>query len=143
MVYSHICEGKDFFQTDPPKCDYIISNPPYSIKSEVMERLFQIGKPFAMLINVQGIFDAEQRFEMFRTHKFELLYLYPRVDYIKPNCDLRTPFQSAYICSNILDKQIEFEYINKVKEIDNEFTTMKENSQNVQMSIFDCYEVEK
>lgn len=30
VIYSHISEGKDFFKMKPPKCDYIISNSPYS-----------------------------------------------------------------------------------------------------------------
>lgn len=34
-----------------PDCDYIISNPPYSLKGEVLKQLYEIGKPFAMLVN--------------------------------------------------------------------------------------------
>ena len=38
-----------------PECDYIISNPPYSKKGEVLERLFSLGIPFAMLVGVAGL----------------------------------------------------------------------------------------
>lgn len=49
VIATHIANGQDFFAIDPPKCDYIISNPPYSLKGEVFERLFQLNIPFAML----------------------------------------------------------------------------------------------
>ena len=32
VIYGHIQTGQDFFQVDVPDCDYIISNPPYSLK---------------------------------------------------------------------------------------------------------------
>ena len=42
VIHSHINEGRDFFKTrlkkDP---DYIVSNPPYSLKTEVLEELFK------------------------------------------------------------------------------------------------------
>ena len=54
VTCSHITnEGGDFFQQVPPKdTDYIISNPPYSLKGEVFERLFKFNVPFAMLVGV-------------------------------------------------------------------------------------------
>lgn len=40
VIATHIQNGDDFFQIDVPRCDYIISNPPYSMKSKVFNRLF-------------------------------------------------------------------------------------------------------
>ncbi|MBU0476311.1 MAG: sugar-phospahte nucleotidyltransferase, partial [Bacteroidetes bacterium] len=59
-IYSHKDNGDDFFQctsvisikTYLAECDYIVSNPPYSLKTEVLKRLFDIEKPFAMLVGV-------------------------------------------------------------------------------------------
>ena len=62
MIHTHIDDGVDFLKTDPPQCDYIISNPPYSKKTEVFDRLMEIEKPFAMLCNFQGMFDNKKRF---------------------------------------------------------------------------------
>ena len=45
VIHSHISEGADFFKVNPPDCDCIISNPPYSLKPEVFERLFSLNKP--------------------------------------------------------------------------------------------------
>lgn len=115
VTYSHIAMGQDFFQVAPPECDYIISNPPYSLKGQVFQRLFEIGHPFAMLINFQGIFDHKERFEMFRKQRIELLWLSPRVNYYS-NDELRkstrVPFQSCYLCQGVCKQQIEFEYLN-------------------------------
>ena len=77
--------------------------------------LYDIGKPFAMLINFQGIFDHRKRFEMFRKNRVEMLWLNPRVDFIKPEGDGKSgvPFQSGYLCSGIFDNQLNFKIIDK------------------------------
>lgn len=115
VVYGHIQTGQDFFHVNVSECDYIVSNPPYSLKNEILKRLYEIGKPFAMLINFQGIFDSKERFQMFKEHKVEMLWLSPRVNYIteRKTCLQGVPFQSGYICSGICEKQLEFEYLIK------------------------------
>ena len=122
VYHSHISDrGGDFFTHEIPDCDYIISNPPYSRKGEVFKRLYEIGKPFAMLINFQGIFDHKGRFELFKNNRVELMYLSPRVNYIKPNQTKATgvPFQSGYLMSGISDEQLIFEYLVKEGEQSN------------------------
>ncbi len=95
----------------------IISNPPYSVKTEVLERLFEIGKPFAMLVGVVGLFESQRRFDMFKNNKFEIMYLNRRVAYFKDYADqkpsLNPPFSSVYVCHKMLPKQIVFEEIQK------------------------------
>ena len=53
VIATHIFNGEDFFDLDY-ECDYIISNPPYTLKTEVLNRLFELDKPFAMLVGVVG-----------------------------------------------------------------------------------------
>jgi len=114
---SHLESGVDFFKTQIPNCDYIISNPPYSCKGEVLNRLFDIKKPFAMLVGVVGLFESQKRFDMFKNNKFEIMYMNRRVayfkDYNEQKPSLNPPFSSVYICSGILPSQIVFEEINK------------------------------
>ena len=83
VIHTHIFDGQDFFEQEVPDCDYIISNLPYSLKGEVFSMLYEIDKPFAMLINFQGIFDHKDRFELFKNHRVEMMWLSPRVNYIK------------------------------------------------------------
>lgn len=100
-----------------PKCDYIISNPPYSLKGQVLQRLFDIGKPFAMLVGVVGLFESQARFNMFKDNDFEIMYFNKRVSYLKESYEvtpsLNPPFSSVYVCKGILPKQIVFETIDK------------------------------
>lgn len=116
VINSHIQYGEDFFEIEND-CDYIISNPPYSLKAEVFERLFKIGKPFAMLVGVVGLFESQKRFEIFRDNDFEIMYMNRRIAYFKDYSEqkpsLNPPFSSVYLCSKILPKQIMFEEIIK------------------------------
>jgi len=53
VIYSHIWLGQDFFDYEPSEpYDYIISNPPFTKKIEVLNRLFQLDKPFAMILGL-------------------------------------------------------------------------------------------
>ena len=117
VILSHIEGGQDFFLYDPEHYDAIISNPPYSEKGRVFERLFALGKPFAMLVGVVGIFESQSRFRMFRDHPFEIMYLNKRVafyeDHINQKPTLNPPFSSVYICSGMLPDRIVFEEIAK------------------------------
>jgi methylase of polypeptide subunit release factors len=107
----------DFFNCDIPNCDYIISNPPYSRKGEVLQKLFDINKPSAMFVGVVGLFESQKRFDMFKSNCFEILYMNRRIayfkDYNEQKPSLNPPFSSVYVCSKMLPKQIVFEEINK------------------------------
>lgn len=76
-----------------------------------------------MLINFQGIFDHRKRFELFKNNRVEMLWLSPRVNYIKPNENKSSgvPFQSGYLCSNILKKQLDFEFLDKSNKSNNTY----------------------
>lgn len=65
----------------------------------------------------EGHFESQKRFEMFREHDFEIMYLNRRVSYFKNYADqkpsLNPPFSSVYVCKGMLPKQIIFEEIQK------------------------------
>ena len=116
----HISTGQDFFKETEHTLvgiDYIISNPPYSLKAEVFERLFDLEIPFAMLVGVVGIFESKRRFTMFKNNEFEIMYFDKRISYFKNYSDqkpsLNPPFSSVYICKDLLPKQIVFEALAK------------------------------
>ena len=116
VILTHKDTGGDFFSTIK-ECDYIVSNPPYSLKTEVLQRLFEIGKPFAMLVGVVGLFESQKRFEMFRDNEFEILYMNRRISYFEDYNDekpkLNPPFSSVYITSKMLPRQVMFAEIDK------------------------------
>lgn len=116
VIHSHIESDKDFFKMETPKdINYIISNPPYSIKYEVFKKLFALNIPFAMLVGVVGLFESQKRFELFKSNKFEIMYFNKRVSYFKNYSDqkpsLNPPFSSVYVTSNLLPDKIIFEII--------------------------------
>lgn len=119
VICSHIDDWLDFLKpiTKNFYCDYIISNPPYSLKLEVFKKLFNYWAPFAMLVWVVWLFESQRRFEMFRDNEFEIMYFNRRVSYFKNYDDqkpsLNPPFSSVYLCSWILPEKIMFEEIKK------------------------------
>ena len=110
VTHGHIDDGNDFFERDDlNEYDAVVSNPPYSKRQEVLEHLFASGVPFAMILNYNGLFDNRARWEMFKRNKFELLIPQGRIHFFNDTCAGKAPqFQSIYVCSGILDKQIEF-----------------------------------
>ena len=118
VLNTHIDNSEDFFKFEPPSdIDFIISNPPYSLKYEVFSRLFELRTPFAMLAGVVGLFESQKRFTMFKNNDFEIMYFDKRISFFKSYEDqkpsLNPPFSSVYICKDFLPKQIVFERILK------------------------------
>lgn len=122
VLNTHISDGNDFLKihnefVKDKKIDYIISNPPFSLKSEVFEILFRLKIPFAMLVGVVGLFESQRRYNVFSRNEFECMYFSKRVSFIKFKDGVRVksnpPFSSIYLCHKILPKQIVFEEIIK------------------------------
>lgn len=70
-----------------------------------------------MLVGVVGLFESQKRFNMFKTHDFEIMYMNKRISYFKDYAEqkpsLNPPFSSVYVCKDILPKQIVFEEVDK------------------------------
>lgn len=118
VITTHLGNGQDFFTYEPNEhYDYIISNPPYSLKNEVFARLFALKKKFAMLVGVVGVFESQKRFNLFRENDFEIMYMNKRIAYFKSFSDqkpsLNPPFSSVYITSGVLPEKIVFEEVIK------------------------------
>lgn len=112
VICSHIEDGKDFFLYEPEEpYDAIISNPPWSKKDLIYERLFKIGKPWAMLVGMNGLFDSKKRFNMFREHGCQVLVPDGRTKFIGRTDGklFAPPFQAVYVCWHLLLETICFE----------------------------------
>lgn len=110
---SHIDnKDEDFFNYEPFEWDIIVSNPPYSIRNNILKRAFSFGKPFALLMNTNGLFDSQIRWDLFSQNDFSLFYLKGRVNYMKEFGKVEKsspPFQSAYITSGLFKAKIIFD----------------------------------
>lgn len=111
VVFSHISQGKDFFEYEPKTYDYIISNPPFSNRQKILKRLYELGKPFAMLMNNNGLFDNSARYKLFQENGVQLLVIHGRTAFTNlVTGQTGTPaFQSLYVCHNFLPNDIVFD----------------------------------
>lgn len=111
VTYSHIETGTDFFEIeDLETYDAIVSNPPFSKRQMILDRLFRSKVPFAMIMNFNGLFDSKARWELFKNNQFELLVPCGRMKYFNESCKGNSPnFQSIYVCSGMLPRQITFD----------------------------------
>lgn len=115
MIRSHIDDGKDFFEYEPDNYDVIVSNPPFSIKDQILKRLYELDKPFAVLLPLNSL-QGKNRYQYFK-NGIQLLSFDERIGY--HNCDNMTkpiegsPFATAYFCRNVLPKDLIVEHLNK------------------------------
>lgn len=110
VVYGHIDTGQDFFSFKKPQGEIVVSNPPFSKRNEIFERLYEMDIPFALVINFNGLFDSKSRAKMLNEGNVQLLIPYGRMKFIhKDKGYLNSPnFQSVYVCNKLLDRQIVF-----------------------------------
>ena len=75
--------GKDFLNVKNwgvPPCDYIITNPPYSLKNEFLAQCYSLQKPFALLLPLTT-FETKRRQALFREHGVEVIFLPKRINF--------------------------------------------------------------
>lgn len=110
VAYGHIETGQDFFDYREPQGEIVVSNPPFSKRDAIFERLYELQVPFALVMNFNGLFDSRKRANLFRANRVELLVPRGRMRFIhKDRGQLNAPnFQSVYVCNGVLDKQITF-----------------------------------
>ena len=115
VAHSHIEDGIDFFGIENfTEYDAVVSNPPYSRREEILEKLYMKKIPFALILNSNGLFDSRKRWELFRDNEIQILVPSGRIHFFNDKTSENCPnFQSIYVCSGILDKQIEFAEMEK------------------------------
>lgn len=105
----------DFFDWQPDRFDVIVSNPPFSIKDGILQRLYEIGKPFAVLLPMNSL-QGMKRYEMFR-RGVQLLAFDQRIGFHNMLSMDRTvevtPFATAYFCRGVLPRSLILEHIEK------------------------------
>jgi hypothetical protein len=120
VIRSSLKDGKDFFEYEPSEYyDIIISNPPFSKKDKVIERLYQLEKPFAILLPLNSL-QGKKRFKYF-VGGIQMLSFDGRICYHTngnfKNYTKGNHFASAYFCKNVLPEKLILE---ELKEYDRE-----------------------
>jgi hypothetical protein len=108
VVASDILTGQNFFDYQPLTFDAIVTNPPYSIKFDWLERCYELGKPFALLVPVEMIGAAAAQ-RLMKRHGCEQLLLDKRVNFempIKGEDDSSAQFPTFWLCWKMLPNPI-------------------------------------
>lgn len=111
VIASHIDNGENFFEYEPKEYyDYIISNPPFSIKDDILKRLFELKKPYAMLLPLP-VLQGQKRFPYIKN--CEALIFDKRINYYKDiekkEIQKGVSFASIYLCKDFLPESLIFE----------------------------------
>ena len=107
VIYSHIWNGQDFFEYEPTEqYDYIISNPPFTKKLAVLDRLYKLNKPFAMVMGLP-ILNYQEVGEFFLDKPLQLLIVDKKVSFDGNTAS----FNNSYFCRDMLPRDIIFEHL--------------------------------
>ena len=113
VIYSHIQFEQDFFSYEPKEYDIIISNPPFSLKDEIIKRLYELNKPYAILLPLPSL-QGQTRFPYIKD--CEALIFDKRINYYKDKSKTEVQkgvsFASFYLCRNFLPEKLIFEKLN-------------------------------
>ena len=115
VIYTHIDNGENFFYYEPEEeYDVIISNPPFSCKDAVLQRLFELNKPYAMLLPIPTL-QGQTRFPFMKDIQY--LGFDKRINYYRDALMTKTQdgvsFGSCYICRDFLPKDLIIEELIK------------------------------
>ena len=101
-------EDIDFFIDPSFNYDILISNPPYSIKAKVFERLAAIDKPFMMLVPVATM--TKLYLKKYFKYKIQIIIPERRIQFVKNGIQTdRCYFDTVWLCYKMdFDKDIIF-----------------------------------
>lgn len=111
VIATHIDNGQNFFYYEPEEhYDLIISNPPFSIKDDIIKHLYELNKPYAILLPIPSL-QGQKRFPYMKD--CQALIFDKRINYYmtaeKTQVQKGVSFGSFYLCRNFLPKDLIFE----------------------------------
>lgn len=74
----------DFLLDKPIHWDCIITNPPFSLKQQFLERCYKLGTPFALLLPLTTL-ETARRQKLFRDYGVEIICMPKRINFETPN----------------------------------------------------------
>ena len=83
-IGSDILTDWDFLKDEMPVYDFIITNPPYSIKHKFIARCYALGKPFALLMPLTAL-ETEYRQSLYSRHGLQIILMPKRINFETPS----------------------------------------------------------
>ena len=84
VIGTDILHGYDFLRWAPERFDCIVTNPPYSLKNEFLERCYELRKPFALLLPLTTL-ETRRRQRLFKEYGVEIIVLPKRINFETPS----------------------------------------------------------
>ena len=101
----------DFLIDEPNfKFDILITNPPYSLKTQFLERAYNLNKPFAFLMPITTL-EGSKRNRLFKQYGIQILVLDKRVNFIIDKNN--SWFNTSWFCWHLLPKDLIFSEIKR------------------------------
>ncbi len=113
VKHTHIKNGEDFLTYEPDfEFDAIITNPPYNIKREWIQKCLDHDQPWILLLPNTVIMN---KIVKMNSSKINFLFFSKRIPFFEPNGDKVSPADTLYLAYDILDSNdvIDIEERNK------------------------------
>jgi len=109
VISTDIHSGKDFLKYEPKEYNCIVTNPPFSLKQEFLERAYCLGKPFAFLLPLTTL-ESEKRQKFFHQCGLEIILFNKRINFETPTGEGDGSwFASAWFTNHLnIGKQLNF-----------------------------------
>lgn len=111
VVTSDMITGQNFLEYEPVEhWDCIVTNPPFTLKYEFIERCYELGKPFALLVPVE-VLGAGKAQSLMKANGFEIMLLSRRIDFKMPNAGWSgagSQFPTLWLCWQLLPQPVVF-----------------------------------
>lgn len=118
VIRSDISDGLDFFSYEPPQYDIIVSNPPFTQKDAVLKRLYELEKPFAVLLPLNSL-QSVDRYQFFK-QGIQILAFDKRIGFHNPQSMSKhkkgVSFATAYFCRDILPRDLILEELTEYEK---------------------------
>ena len=106
-IGTDILHGQDFFTYEPGfPYECTITNPPFTVKNEFLERCYALGKPFALLMPINAL-DTSKRQCLYKQHGLEILMLPSQVTFHN-TAGKAARFVCAWFCYKVLPCPLKF-----------------------------------
>jgi len=89
VITSDIKTGQDMFSWQPDEqWDMILTNPPYSLKNEVIEWCYEFEKPFLLLMPLVML-ETAKRSKLYKIYGLNLFVVPQRIQFLRDKCNAR------------------------------------------------------
>ena len=106
VIATHIDRGVDYLTSENTfEHDLIITNPPYSLKTQFLRQAYRLGKPFALLLPITAL-EGVERGKLYREYGLQVLVLDRRINFLKQKRSCW--FNTSWFCWKLLPQDLLF-----------------------------------